>query len=114
MHTPVSLTSLNAVSATGAGATRQMRGAEFVTVELNWSYTAAPTGVEVRLEGRIGTGNWTQIGAAMTDVPAGATSDDFMYTFNRGHYGEIRLRLVTLTGGTAPVLTGTITLGGGD
>lgn len=108
--TPRTFTSLDAVTAAANGSSRRTRGPERITVELNW--TGTPTAVDVRLESRIGSGDWTQIGRddQMTDAPADADAD-FLYQFQAVD-GEIRLRLVTMTGGTSPTCTGKIRLGG--
>lgn len=107
-NTAVNFTSLNAATAAANGSSRWTRGREGLSVGLNW--TGTPTAVNVVLEKRIGTGDWTQIGEAMTDAPGDADAD-FDYQFNEVD-GEVRLRLVTITAGTNPTCTGIIRLGG--
>jgi len=109
-NTPEDFTSLDAATAAANGSSRYTRGPERLTVELNW--TGTPTGCNVRLETRIGSGDWTQIGSdtVMADAPADADAD-FLYQFPAVD-GEVRLRLVTITGGTSPTCTGKIRFGG--
>ena len=110
-HTPRTHTSLDAVTAAANGASHGMRGEAHINVELRYTYTGAnpPTAVEVVLEQRIGSNEWTALGNAMTNLPTVSGGDSLTYNFAKGYYGEIRLRNVTMTGGTAVALTGTIT-----
>ena len=113
--TPTTFTSLDAVTAAAQnGASKTMRRAEHITVELRYTYTGAnpPTAVNVVLEGRIDANEFAQIGNAMTDLPTVDTGDSLMYAFAKGYYGEVRLRNPTMTGGTATALTGKIIFGG--
>lgn len=106
-QTPVSHTSLNAVTAAGAGSSHTMNGAAHLTVELD--FTGTPDqGVKAILEARISSDDFTQIGGDMTPTPT-ASPNAFLFTpVAPGYYGEIRLRLVQMDGGTAPTCTGKI------
>jgi len=104
--TPRTHTSLDAVTAAANGSAHIMRGEEDITVEIE--ITGQPTLAQVVFEGRIGTSLYTQHAGPWDFAPT-VDPETFVRKVPKGYYGETRLRLVDLTGGSSPTVTGTIT-----
>lgn len=97
----VTFLSLNAVTATGAGVSRGIEGRNIIS----WSYevTGGPTAISIQLEGRIGRAGTYRI----LSGPIATLGGDIVTGID-ANVDEVRLNLVTLTGGTAPTVTGRI------
>lgn len=99
-------TSLNAANATGNGSTITVPiGLEESNNVGVWlTYTGTPTTTSVTLQASPDNGaNWFTVGSALT----GNTAQAATYTIPPGSY-QVRLNLGTLSGGTAPTVTGLI------
>lgn len=113
---PRRVVSLVAATATGAGRAIRTAGMNHYTFEA--VVTGQPTSAIIQLQGRIGvptklpqddTTPWSDIGTALDVTPPAATDPSTTVSAKYdGPYNELRLNLTTLTGGTAPTVTGTL------
>ncbi len=99
-------TSLNAVTATGAGDVAAVGGPAAlggVPRKLSWEVrvTGAPTAIQVDLEGSLDNTNWYQIDTY------NVVANTFRQVVDKGAK-FVRANLITLTAGTAPTVTAKI------
>lgn len=92
------LTSLDAATATGAGAELSCLGARSYALDVRT--TGTPTSFSVSLEGTVNGTDWVAIGSAVT--AAGLT-----WQVDKPA-ARVRANLTALTGGTAPAVTAEI------
>jgi len=98
---PLPFTALNAVTATGAGASRDLEKA-FATFDVLLFTTGSPTTVTVVLEGSHDGTNWYQIGnPAITLSTPHQLITGYVFRY-------VRANLITLTGGSSPTVTATV------
>ena len=72
-----------------------------VTLAVTLSFGVAPTAISTQLQGSLDGVNWFNLGAALTSLTAGTT-----VVSNTGSPAQFFRANTTITGGTAPVLTG--------
>ena len=97
-------TSLAGVAATTTGATLDSGLVHNnVTLAVTLSFGAAPTAISTQLQGSLDNVNWFNLGAAQTSLVAGTTA-----VSATGSPAQFFRATTTITGGTAPVLTGLI------
>lgn len=89
------LTSLDAATATGAGAELSCLGARSYALDVR--VTGAPTSFSVALEGTVNGTDWTTVGTA-------ATAAGLTWAVDKP-VARVRANLTALTGGTAPTVT---------
>jgi predicted RNA-binding protein YlqC (UPF0109 family) len=96
--------SLNAVTSTGAGSSNDYSGlVMYHTVQV--TYTGSPTAVTVDLEGTLDGTTWFQLATHPADAGE-ITANGFMFHVIDRVVLATRANLTTLTGGTAPTVTG--------
>jgi len=98
---PLPFTILNAVTATGLGASKDLEGVGS-TFDILLFTTGSPTTVTVSLEGSHDGTNWYAITnpVATLSVPH-VSITGFLFRF-------VRANLITLTGGSSPTVTATV------
>ena len=100
MDTEVKFTSLNAVTATGAGIAHGVGNRTKLSYQVKT--TGSPTSWSVDLEGTIDGTNWV-----VMDTLASTDATMIKTPINAGLF-LVRLNLTALVGGTNPTVTGTV------
>jgi hypothetical protein len=96
---------LNAASTPGPGPAVVFNSPRIVTADLQFSWTGSPTDWFIQWEYTIDGINWAEQDIKWTTNQQFIPPIGFIQTFGAVHVSQVRLNLVSLSGGASPTVT---------